>query len=315
MIRFAIVGTGIIGRSHISALSKIDEAKLVALSDINEAAVSALANEYGVPYFTDYRDIPKNVECDAVILNLPHGLHAESTIFFLNSGINVLIEKPMANTEEECAAMLAAEKASGKVLSVAHPQRHFGAIAKIKEIFDSGRLGKFCMCTGQRSIDYFKAERPRWFLSKKLAGGGIVMNYGAHELDKLQYITGERVAEVYSSYDNLKTDDDIEGHAQIFGKLTSGASFSLTFSGYSNVVYDNVYYFTGGALRAINSRKLEINDGAGWQEVAVDTEGEGLERELREFIKLLSGESADIADAEYGRSIIAAIEKIYENKL
>ena len=157
MIRFAVVGTGIIGRSHINALAKIDEAKLVALSDINEEAVSQLAKELGVPYFTDYRDIPKNVECDAVILNLPHGLHAESTIFFLNSGINVLIEKPMANTKEECEAMLDAAKKTGKQLSVAHPQRHFGAIAKIKEIFDSGKLGKFCMCTGQRSIDFFKA--------------------------------------------------------------------------------------------------------------------------------------------------------------
>ncbi len=315
MVKIAIVGTGIIGLSHIKALSEIKEAKLVALCDINEAAVSALAKEYGVPYFTDYKDIPGGVECDAVILNLPHGLHAESTVFFLESGINVLIEKPMANTAEECHAMLAAARSSGKHLAVAHPQRHFGAIAKVKEIFDSGELGEFCMCTGQRSINYFRDDRPRWFLSKKLAGGGIVMNYGAHELDKIQYITGKRVEKVYSSCQNIKNDYDIEGHAQIFGKLSGGATFSLTFSGYSNVVYDNYYYFTNGAMRVLGSRQLEINRGGGWESVTIDTEGEGIKREVVEFIKLLSGECANIADAEYGKDIIEAIEKIYESQI
>lgn len=315
MIKFAVVGTGIIGLSHIKALSEIPEAKLVAICDINEAQVSALSEEIGVPYFTNYKDIPKKVDCDAVILNLPHGLHAESTVFFLNSGINVLVEKPMANTVSECNVMLDAAKKSGKHLAVAHPQRHFGAIAKIKEIYDTGDLGRFCMCTGQRSTDYFSDARPKWFLSKKLSGGGIVMNYGAHELDKLQYITGQKVKGVHSRYANDKNGCDIEGHAQIFGALEGGATFSLTFSGYSSVVYDNVYYFTNGALRVIGSRTLEINRGKGWEAVEIDTEGEGLKRELIEFIKLLSGKSADIADGEYGKSIIEAIEKIYNNTI
>ena len=311
IIKFAVVGTGIIGLSHIKAISEIPEATLVALCDINESVVSRLSKELGVPCFTNYHDLPNGVECDAVILNLPHGLHAEAAVFFLKSGINVLVEKPMANTSAECASMLEAAKSARKHLAVAHPQRHFGAIAKVKEIYDSGELGKFCMYTGQRSVNYFSDERPRWFLSKKLAGGGIVMNYGAHELDKLQYITGERVKTVYSSCKNIKNDFDIEGHAQIFGALNSGATFSLTFSGYSPVVYDNVYYFTNGALRVIGGRSLEINRGGSWEKLNVNTEGEGIKRELIEFIKLLSSEPADIADGEYGKTIIEAIEKIY----
>jgi predicted dehydrogenase len=222
----------------------------------------------------------------------------------------------MANTVEECEVMIAAAKKSGKKLAVAHPQRYFNAIAKMKEIYDSGELGTFCMCTGTRSIDYFADWRPRWFLSKKAAGGGIVMNYGAHELDKIQYITGARVEKVYSNCENIKNDYDIEGHAQIFGKLDNGATFALTFSGYSPAAYDNIFYFTKGAMRANSSHTLEVNRGKGWEKFAeIDTDGKEMERELTEFVKFINGEDANIPDAEFGRDVIAAIEKIYESNI
>lgn len=315
MVKIAIVGTGIIGLSHIKAIKEVDGAELVALCDINEEKVRELAKENGVPYFTDYKEIPGKVDCDAVILNLPHGLHCESTVFFLENGINVFIEKPMANTKVECEAMIAAAKKSGKKLAVAHPQRYFKAIDKMKEVYDSGILGKFCMCTGARSINYFADSRPRWFLSKKAAGGGIVMNFGAHQLDKIQYITGARVTKVYSNCQNWKNEYDIEGHAQMFGMLDNGASFSLTFSAYTPVVYDDIFYFTNGAMRSIGSHTFEINKGSGWESYPIDSDGQELTREIAEFVKFINGEEANLPDAEYGRDIIDAIEKIYENQL
>ena len=75
MIKIAIVGTGIIGIDHIKAIAQVREAELCALCDVNEEVVKKLSEEYNVPYFTNYKDIPGNVEVDAVILNLPHFLH------------------------------------------------------------------------------------------------------------------------------------------------------------------------------------------------------------------------------------------------
>ncbi len=315
MVKIAIVGTGIIGLTHIKSIKEAEGCTLVALCDINEESVKPLAEENGVPYFLDYKEIPEKVNCDAVILNLPHGLHCASTVFFLEAGINVLIEKPMANTLEECKMMLDAEKRSGKKLAVAHPQRYFHAIEKMHELASNPELGELCMVTGTRSINYFADWRPKWFFSKKASGGGIFMNFGAHELDKIQYITGRRVKKIMSSYGNLKNDYDIEGHAQVFGKLDNGASFALTFSGYSPAAYDEIFYFTNGAIRCIGSELVQINRGTGWEDIPVPTEPFNLTREITEFVKYVEGDKANIPDAEYGKDIIEAIEAAYANPI
>lgn len=315
MLKIAIVGTGIIGLSHIKAIKQLSCCKLCALCDLNEEKVKALAAENNVPYFTDYKDIPSKTDCDAVILNLPHGLHCESTVFFLEHGIHVLVEKPMANTTEECEKMLAAAKKSGKKLAVAHIQRFFNANQKVKAVVESGELGRLCMYTEARTINYFDASRPRWFLDKKMAGGGIVMNYGAHALDKLFFATGARPVSIDANCSNFKNDASIEGHAQIFAKFDNGMTAAITFSGYTTVIYDSIYYFTNGAMRVIGSDILEINkgDGNGWIRVPDLDDGLELVREIEEFRKYVEDLPSSIPDGEYGKDVISAIEKIYEH--
>ena len=114
MIKIAVIGTGIIGTDHIKAIQSCDLCQLCAVCDVNEKLAMDISKEYNVPYFTDYKKIPEEIEVDAVILNLPHYLHCESTVFFLNKGINVLVEKPMAMTTEECDKMIEAAAKNGK---------------------------------------------------------------------------------------------------------------------------------------------------------------------------------------------------------
>ena len=313
MIKIAIVGTGAIVGPHISAINGLDCCTLVALCDLNEERVSKLAAENNVPYFLDYKEIPEKVDCDAVILNLPHGLHAPVSAFFLEKGIHVLVEKPMANTAAECEEMLKASEKSGAKLAVAHVQRFFKANMKIKEIVDSGELGTLCMYDEQRSINYFLPSRPAWFTNKKMAGGGIVMNYGAHAFDKIFYITGAKPTFVNSSYANCINDRDVEGHAQIFAKFDNGVSATITLSGYSDVVYEAYYYFTKGALKLTSTSKLEIRrEGEkAWTEVEDCNDNLAFVREIDEFCKYVRGEESNIPDGEYGKAIVTAIDALY----
>ena len=313
MIRFAIVGTGAIASQHINALEKLPECELVALCDLNEPKVKELSEKLNVPYFLNYKDIPGSVEIDAVILNLPHGLHLPASVFFLESGINVLVEKPMANTVAECDAMMAAAEKSGKKLAIAHVQRFFSVNREAKRIIDSGELGKLCMYTEQRSINYFLPSRPSWFTTKKMAGGGIVMNYGAHAFDRLFYTTGASSATVYANCANYLNDRDVEGHAQILAKLDNGVSASVTFSGYSTVVYDVYYYFTGGAIRLNGTSSIEIKKEGEreWTKITPESGTDAFELEIGEFCKYIKGEPSEIPDGEYSRAIIEAIENAY----
>lgn len=313
MLKIAIVGTGAIASSHIKAIEANDKLKLVALCDLNEERVKALAEQRGVPYFLNYKDIPEAVECDAVILNLPHGLHASASIFFLEAGLHVLVEKPMANTVEECDAMNEAAEKSGKKLAIAHVQRYMAVNRKIKEIIDSGELGRLCMYNEQRSINYFLPSRAPWFTSKKMAGGGIVMNYGAHAFDRLCYTASCSPVEVIGACDNFINDRDVEGHAQMMAKCDNGVSATITFSGYSTVDYIIYYYFTGGALRVVGTSAVEIKKEGerAWSPVAVDMSTDPFILELEDFRKFTNDEPTEIPDYAYSRKIIEAIQKGY----
>ena len=216
----------------------------------------------------------------------------------------------MANTVEECQRMLDAAQRSGKKLAVAHVQRFMQANRKVKEVYQAGTLGDLCMITEYRTIDYFKPQRPKWFLDKKLSGGGIVMNYGAHALDKMSYIMESRPVLIQSSVGNLKNDCTIEGHAQIHIQFQNGVSANITFSGYSDAGYETVYYFTQGALKVVDGTKLYIRTDKTWESVELDTVA-SFSMQLDAFYNLVNGLPSESVTGEYGKDVIAAIEEIY----
>ena len=312
MINVAVVGTGIIGREHLGAVQMSDKFKLVAVCDINEEKVKAYADAYGVPYFTDFKKIAINTDATAVIINLPHGLHLEAALFFLEVGLDVFLEKPMANSVFECEKMIEAANKSGKKLAIGHIQRFFRANRFIKEYIASGKIGKLFAINELRSINYFSPERPRWFFDKKMSGGGIVMNYGAHALDKILYITGEQIEEVSSNCGCFVPEAQIEGHSQFFVKLSGGVSATVTFSGYSSVGYETTYIGTKGALKLLRGVVYHCVNGE-WQPVFEEKDTEYMLRELNEFARFLQDEENEMPDGEYGKQIISAIERIYAN--
>ena len=315
MIKIAIIGTGIIGLSHINAIMQTEGCSLAAVCDINEAVAKEIGEKYNVPYFTDYKDIPSSADVDAVIINLPHFLHCESTVFFLENGLHVLIEKPMANTVEECDKMIAAAKANGVKLGVGHVQRFFSHNIQIKELADSGKLGEFCMYTETRNINYFAETRPKWFLSKEKAGGGISMNYGAHALDKVFWLLGPQEAKTFGSLANLRENQegiDIEGHAQFIAAFPGGKSASVTLDGYGFVPATAEYFFTGGSIRMFEGIGFCYQTDGNWINFEKNPNAkDGMVYQIEEFLKYINGEESLTPDGEYGRAVIAALEQLY----
>ena len=311
MIKIAVVGTGIISRRHLDAISASEEAELCAVCDINKDAGVPIAKEYGVPFFNDYKAIPANTDAEAVILNLPHFLHCEVSEFFLDHGLHVLVEKPMANTVEECDRMIRAAERNGRKLAVGHIQRFYPASRKVKEIYESKELGELSMVNELRSEDYFYEGRPKWFLDRKLAGGGVFMNFGAHALDRLFSITGSRPVHVSGAVGNLKNSYTIEGHAQAYVELENRVCANITIGGYTKGGLEVMFYFTEGVLKMERGgRSLSQNLGNGWEVVALEPE-DAFGLQLQEFCQLVKGEPSDIATAQFGRLIIETIEQVY----
>ena len=314
MKKIGIVGAGIIGQSHKEAMVKNTGCRLVAVCDLVVEKARELAEGTEANVYTDYKEMAETEELDAVILNLPHFLHKDVTIYFLEKRIAVLVEKPMANTVEECDAMIAAAKATNTLLAVGHVQRYFEAYRKVRELIEKEALGKLCLITESRNTHYFNEARPRWFLDKAKAGGGILMNYGAHSLDKILYTTGASIVQVAANGNNFLNDADVEAAAQVMLKLSNGASAVLSYSGcYVPYMEEVVYYFTDGCAKITGAKELWISEkGNEYQLVDLDYSKLPLEEQLTEFLKLLNEEELEVVMPEYGREVIRVLEEAFQ---
>lgn len=145
MIRVAIVGTGSIAHAHMDAYLKLaDRAKVVALVDIVPGKAKNFMEEFNIEcdVYENHEDILDRNDIDLVDVCTPPYVHASISINCLKSGKNVVCEKPMAASLEECDAMLKARDESGKKLSIIAQNRFRKPIRDLKMLLDSGLAGE-----------------------------------------------------------------------------------------------------------------------------------------------------------------------------
>jgi predicted dehydrogenase len=192
-VRVGIVGCGGMARSHASRFSMIlDQVEISAVCDIiierAQNVADLLPNE---PLVTpDYREMYDQV--DAVLLVLPHHLHHQATLDFLNAGKHVLVEKPMANSEQECREMIQCAKDNDRVLMVAYCMRFHPLVLKMKELIDNKTYGdvfQLSMWTEQLT----KYPPDHWASSAKTLGGGQLFSHGCHYIDLMLWMLGKPV--------------------------------------------------------------------------------------------------------------------------
>jgi predicted dehydrogenase len=201
-VRVGLVGCGKVGGIHAAALAGLPEAHFVAACDVSRDRVEAFAARYGVTAFADLGPMLREVE--AVVVGTPHPLHAEPAVRAAETGVHVLVEKPMAATLADCDAMLAAARKSGTALGVVSQRRWFEPVRRMKAAIDAGKLGTpalgvFLMYSW-RDPAYYTSDpwRGKW----DTEGGGVLVNQSPHQLDLLLWLMGP-AAEVSGTWANL----------------------------------------------------------------------------------------------------------------
>ncbi len=311
MFKIGMVGAGAIGRSHKRAIAENDKCELVAVCDINKENALMVSEDTDARVYSDYKEMAEKEELDVVIINLPHFLHKDVSVFFLEKGINVLVEKPMANTKEECDAMVAAAEKSGAHLVVGHVQKYHDCYRVLRDMIKEGRFGKLCSVTESRNQDYFP-NRPAWFLDKKQSGGGIITNFGAHTLDKVMYTADLDIEDIYAVGNNFMTDHDVAASVQLLVKFSGGVSGAFTYCGtHVRALYETNFYFTDGIAQIRNGQELWISEN---KEDYVKVEGLNtaavlIKSQLAELVKLLEGKETEIVMPDYAIQIVDALEK------
>ncbi len=195
MVRFGIVGAGMIAGYHAEAIGLTDGAKLVAVCRSDRGNCAQAEERFGVPCEPSYDALLARSDIDAISICSPSGLHAAQAIAAARAGKHVLVEKPMALNLADADAMIEACREAGVWLAVALQRRTTPMFQAVREAIVAGELGKLVLGTVnvpyQRTAAYY--ESADWRGTWGMDGGGALMNQGIHLVDLLVWFMGDPV--------------------------------------------------------------------------------------------------------------------------
>jgi UDP-N-acetylglucosamine 3-dehydrogenase len=307
LIRVGVIGTGAMGQNHVRNYSEMEGVELVGISDVDQKRVEAMAAQFKTKAFTDYKKMLAE-GLDAVSVVVPTKLHKQVVLDAFEAGMNVLVEKPIADTTENADLMIAAAKKAGKILMVGHIERFNPAVIKLKEIIDSGTLGKIVSISTKRVGPY----------NPRIRDVGVILDIGVHDIDVISYLYGKKISSVYAiagadihSFEDhasiiLRMDHNFAGVVET-NWLTPHKVRQLTAIGVKGVAY----------LDYIN-QTVQLHDNE-WVRKAKVEPSEPLKNELKYFVDCVAKGRDPKPCGEDGKHALevamAAIKSYQEEKL
>lgn len=225
-ISIGLIGAGTIASNHLQALRAFgDTVRLAAVCDVSAAQLQRRAREYALdcPLLADYRALLKDPP-DAVVVALPHCLHAEVALECLNAGCHVLLEKPMATSLEDCRRLVRAAAATRRALLVSEQCSYDAGALLTAEKFTRGDLGAFLQARLAGFRYYFRESRPAWFLDPEKSGGGMFCNLGVHSLALVRTALPGKVPIAVCAAIGMVPEYRIEACAAVLVKYRAGGA-------------------------------------------------------------------------------------------
>jgi len=230
-LRLGVIGCGGIANAHLRAITAAGGTKLIAVADVDEARAQAFVEKYGgADVHTSWEPLLADARVEAVLIPLPHHLHAPAAIAALDAGKHVLVEKPISNTLAEADAMLEAAERAGTVLMVGHMKRFHRPTVAIQRCIAAGQIGEpvsfEAVWLGRREI----MPGIPWVMKKELGGGGPLMGFGTHYFDLLCWILGDVDTVACFTSSKVVTEAEVEDTAVVCLRFKSGCVGTVHFS-------------------------------------------------------------------------------------
>ncbi len=188
MLKAAVIGVGAMGQHHARVYDQIPGAQLVGVADASTEAGERVARLHHTVAYADYRKLLDEARPDAVTVAVPTEFHARVALDALEAGCHVLIEKPIAATEEQAQELIERADALRRKLMVGHIVRFDPAVRALKERLEGGELGRIFQVRCRR-LGPFPA---------RVRDVGVVIDLATHDLDLMRYLTGHEVVRVYA---------------------------------------------------------------------------------------------------------------------
>lgn len=315
LYRTVVLGAGAIAGQHFKTLNKLDSFVPVAVADINISKAQDISRQYGVKPYEDYKQMIEELQPDVAIVTLPHFLHKEASLFCIDKGCHVMLEKPMAINVKECEEINDRVRRKQLQLMVGHTQHYIAANILAKQTIEREQLGELVMVNDFRHVDYFRESRPAWFLQKELSGGGIMMNLGSHSIDKIQWILGCTFESVKARLSYSGDRGDVEGSGCLFLETADHIPVTIAQSGYKSMVKDETeFVFTEGSVRLNTGQgKVTLIRGHEASELDIPRLPTPFEQQYFELKAAIEGTAPLQCTGEYATSIIQILEAVYQS--
>jgi 1,5-anhydro-D-fructose reductase (1,5-anhydro-D-mannitol-forming) len=263
-IRYGITGFGRFAEKAIApAIKQAQNSTLVAIQNRSLAKAKELALTGGIPFpFDSVKGLVAHPEVDAVFIVSPNSLHYEETILAAEAGKHVLCEKPMAMNVAECERMIAACRANNVKLMVGHMVRMSPVVRRIRELVQSGSLGKVIRAESDFTYDGRLSSRA-WLIDMKIAGGGPTFDVGVHCLDTLRYILDDEVVSVQREFTPEPTAEKTETTSQLLLRFSKGTPATI-FTSYDSPIRESSIEILGTEARVsaidftVGSRRVDL---------------------------------------------------------
>lgn len=343
-LKIAVIGCGGIAKNaHFPAYEKMEEIEIVAFCDvILERAEEAVKQFGGGVAYTDYREVLKRTDLDAIDICTPNIYHSEIAVAALERGFHVFCEKPDAVSVAECLRMKDVAEKSGKVLMVMRNNRYLSTSAYLKQFIQDGKMGEIyagrCGWQRRRGIP----GRGGWFTTKALSGGGPLIDLGVHMIDLSIWLMGNpkpvavsgctyrkfadsTISDSVNSQFGDQVEDgvfDVEDLAMGMIRFDNGACLQIEFSWASNVEKEEFFVELRGTKAGskwTSTTGLNLYTEEYGRTVDIHPHGGGgqfgtpHEANLRHFADVLLHGAEPMFTPEQGLDMIRILEAMYRS--
>ena len=188
MIKVGVIGVGSMGQNHARVYFNSDNAQLVAVADPFPEQLERVARHYNTKAYLNYRDLLQHENIAAVSIAVPTGLHHEVALAALEAGKHVLLEKPIASTEEEASSIISKVAEKNLKLMIGHIERFNPALQELKKRLQQKELGEIYKIDVQR-IGPFPS---------RITDVGVIVDLSVHDVDIINYLIEDFPCRVYA---------------------------------------------------------------------------------------------------------------------
>ena len=187
-LRLGLAGLGSMGRNHLRVISNHPQTVLGAIADPDPSALEGATTQTGARGFADPLDMIRDADIDGVVIAAPTTAHHALALAAIERGLPVLVEKPLAGTEDEALQIVTAARARGVRVQVGHVERYNPAVLEMGRLLREGWLSTIYAITSRRSGPF----------PARIRDVGVTVDLGTHDVDMLSWIAGERPSRVFA---------------------------------------------------------------------------------------------------------------------